>query len=271
MTTDKTGERALALEMVGLKKSFGPVEVLRGISMQAAEGEVISIIGSSGSGKSTLLRCINLLEIPNAGAVSIAGELIRMMPTRYGQTPSDARQVDRLRARCGMVFQSFNLWTHMTVLENVIEAPVHVLKLPRAEAIERADALLRRVGLYDRRSYYPGHLSGGQQQRAAIARALGMSRRLVLRRIILPRAFRLALPAYGNEIIFLLKASALASTITLLDLTGVARTIIARTYMPIELFAMAGAIYLMVTFLITRAIKALEHWLSPHTRPPRPA
>lgn len=180
MTTDRTGGRALALEMVGLKKSFGPVEVLRGISMQAAEGDVISIIGSSGSGKSTLLRCINLLEIPNAGAVSIAGELIRMTPTRHGQTPSDARQVDRLRARCGMVFQSFNLWTHMTVLENVIEAPVHVLKLPRAEAIERADALLRRVGLYNRRNYYPGHLSGGQQQRAAIARALAMEPALLL-------------------------------------------------------------------------------------------
>ena len=172
--------RPLALEVVDLRKSFGPVEVLRVISMQAAEGDVISIIGASGSGKSTLLRCINLLEIPNGGDVSIAGELIRMKRTRHGQAPADARQVDRLRARCGMVFQSFNLWTHMTVLENVIEAPIHVLKLPRAEATERADALLRRVGLYERRNYYPGHLSGGQQQRAAIARALAMEPALLL-------------------------------------------------------------------------------------------
>lgn len=116
-----------------------------------------------------------------------------------------------------------------------------------------------------------GGIQGVPHGEIEAARAVGMSRLLVLRRIILPCAFRLALPAYGNEIIFLLKASALASTITLLDLTGVARTIIARTYMPIELFAMAGAIYLVLTFLITRAIKALEYRLSPHTRPPRPA
>jgi polar amino acid transport system permease protein len=115
-----------------------------------------------------------------------------------------------------------------------------------------------------------GGIQGVPHGEIEAARALGMSRLLVLRRIILPRAFRLALPAYGNEIILLLKASALASTITLLDLTGVARTIIARTYMPIELFAMAGAIYLVMTFFITRAIKALEHWLNPHTRPPKP-
>lgn len=116
-----------------------------------------------------------------------------------------------------------------------------------------------------------GGIRGVPHGEIEAARALGMSRLLVLRRIILPRAFRLALPAYGNEIIILLKASALASTITLLDLTGVARTIIARTYMPIELFAMAGAIYLVITFVITRAIRRLEHLLSPHTRPPKPA
>jgi polar amino acid transport system permease protein len=113
-----------------------------------------------------------------------------------------------------------------------------------------------------------GGIAGVPHGEIEAARALGMSRRLLLQRIILPRAFRLALPAYGNEIILMLKASALASTITLLDLTGVARTIIARTYMPIELFAMAGVIYLFLTFLITRAIHALEYHLSPHLRPP---
>lgn len=144
------------------------------------QGDVVSIIGSSGSGKSTLLRCINLLEVPDSGKVWIAGELIRMKRTRTGQAPADARQVDRVRARCGMVFQSFNLWTHMTVLENVIEASIHVLKVPRAAAINRADALLHRVGLHERRNYYPAHLSGGQQQRAAIARALAMEPALLL-------------------------------------------------------------------------------------------
>ena len=172
--------KPLALDVRGLKKSFGTVEVLRGISLQAAEGDVISIIGASGSGKSTFLRCINLLELPNEGEIWVAGERVKMKRTRYGQVPADQRQVDRIRAECGMVFQSFNLWSHMTVLENLIEAPVHVLKLSKAAAIERADALLRRVGLHDRRNYYPAHLSGGQQQRAAIARALAMEPKLLL-------------------------------------------------------------------------------------------
>lgn len=169
-----------AIRVRDLKKSFGPVEVLRGISMAAKEGDVVSIIGASGSGKSTFLRCLNLLETPDSGEVWIEGELIRMKSTRRGPAPADHRQVDRLRARCGMVFQSFNLWTHMTVLENVIEAPIHVLGVARPAAIERADALLRRVGLHERRNYYPAHLSGGQQQRAAIARALAMEPRLLL-------------------------------------------------------------------------------------------
>ncbi|MBM3484283.1 MAG: ATP-binding cassette domain-containing protein [Alphaproteobacteria bacterium] len=169
-----------AIRVRDLKKSFGPVEVLRGISMGAAQGDVVSLIGASGSGKSTFLRCLNLLETPDSGEVWIEGELIRMRPSRRGPVPADHRQVDRLRARCSMVFQSFNLWTHMTVVENVIEAPVHVLGVARAAAIERADALLRRVGLYERRNYYPAHLSGGQQQRAAIARALAMEPKLLL-------------------------------------------------------------------------------------------
>jgi ABC-type histidine transport system ATPase subunit len=175
------GEAAPALVIEDLHKSFGELEVLKGISMTAYDGNVIAMIGSSGSGKSTLLRCINLLETPDSGRVYVNGELIRMRPTRDGHAvPEDHRQVDRIRSRLGMVFQSFNLWAHMTVLQNVIEAPVHVLKRPRAEAIARAEALLEKVGIADKRNHYPSHLSGGQQQRAAIARALAMEPQVML-------------------------------------------------------------------------------------------
>jgi len=155
--------------------------VLKGISLAANDGDVIAMIGSSGSGKSTLLRCINLLETPDSGEVLVSGELIRMRPTRDGHAmPQDHRQVDRIRSRLGMVFQSFNLWAHMTVLQNVIEAPIHVLKRPRADAIARAEALLEKVGIAEKRNHYPSHLSGGQQQRAAIARALAMEPQVML-------------------------------------------------------------------------------------------
>ena len=164
-----------AVVVEDLHKRFGELEVLKGVSLNAHEGDVISMIGSSGSGKSTFLRCINLLEIPDEGRVWINGEMIRMGHARHGKAvPADQRQVDRIRTRLGMVFQSFNLWTHMTVLQNVIEAPVHVLKVPKAEAVARAQALLEKVGLADKCHAYPGHLSGGQQQRVAIARALAM-------------------------------------------------------------------------------------------------
>ncbi len=164
-----------ALVVEDLHKKFGNIEVLKGISMTARQGDVISILGSSGSGKSTFLRCINLLETPNSGVVSVKGDPIRMTTDRYGAPiPADRRQVERIRSRLAMVFQSFNLWAHMTVLENLIEAPIHVLKVPKAEAVERAEALLQKVGMYERRDYYPSHISGGQQQRAAIARALAM-------------------------------------------------------------------------------------------------
>ncbi|WP_343714173.1 ATP-binding cassette domain-containing protein [Inquilinus sp.] len=164
-----------------MHKRFGKLEVLKGVSLKAQQGDVISIIGSSGSGKSTLLRCINLLEIPNDGRVWVNGELIRMRKLRSGEAePEDSKQVDRIRSELGMVFQSFNLWSHMTVLENVIEAPVHVLKVPRREATERALALLAKVGIADKRDHYPSHLSGGQQQRAAIARALAMQPKVML-------------------------------------------------------------------------------------------
>ena len=170
-----------AVVVEDMHKRFGSLEVLKGVSLVAHEGDVISMIGSSGSGKSTFLRCINLLEIPDEGRVLINGELIRMKRNRHGRTvPAEPRQVDRIRTRLGMVFQSFNLWTHMTVLENVIEAPVHVLKVPKAEATERAHDLLRKVGLYDKRDAWPSHLSGGQQQRVAIARALAMQPKVML-------------------------------------------------------------------------------------------
>ena len=167
------GEVALVVE--DMQKSFGSLEVLKGVSLRANDHDVVSILGSSGSGKSTLLRCINLLENPNAGRVFVKGELIRMREEdRGGLVPEDMRQVERIRAKLAMVFQQFNLWSHMTVLENVIEAPIHVLGTPKAEAIERGRDELERVGMLDRKDYYPAHLSGGQQQRAAIARALAM-------------------------------------------------------------------------------------------------
>jgi ABC-type histidine transport system ATPase subunit len=175
------GEATPALVIEDLHKSFGDLEVLKGISMAAHDGDVIAMIGSSGSGKSTLLRCINLLETPDSGRVYVSGELIRMRPTRGGHAvPEDRRQVDRIRSRLGMVFQSFNLWSHMTVLENVIEAPVHVLGVPKPQAVARAKALLEKVGIADKIHHYPAHLSGGQQQRAAIARALAMEPKVML-------------------------------------------------------------------------------------------
>ncbi|MCA8908789.1 MAG: ABC transporter ATP-binding protein [Rhodospirillaceae bacterium] len=174
-------KRTVALTAEDIHKSFGPLEVLKGISATAHEGDVISLIGSSGSGKSTFLRCINLLETPDRGRVVVTGEEIRMRRLANGNAvPADARQVDRIRARLGMVFQGFNLWSHMTVLENVIEAPVHVLKQPRGEAIEFARELLAKVGIAEKEGHYPSHLSGGQQQRAAIARALAMRPKVML-------------------------------------------------------------------------------------------
>ncbi|MFC0808762.1 ABC transporter ATP-binding protein [Sinorhizobium meliloti] len=168
-------DAAQAIAVTDLHKRFGPLEVLKGVSLSAQQGDVIAIIGGSGSGKSTLLRCINMLELPSAGQISVHGEEIRMKPDGHGGLmPADRKQVQRIRTQLGMVFQSFNLWQHMTILQNVIEAPVHVLGKTKAEAVETAEALLRRVGLYEKRDAYPAFLSGGQQQRAAIARALAI-------------------------------------------------------------------------------------------------
>ncbi|RVH97306.1 ABC transporter ATP-binding protein [Sinorhizobium meliloti] len=168
-------DAAQAIAVTDLHKRFGPLEVLKGVSLSARQGDVIAIIGGSGSGKSTLLRCINMLELPSAGQIRVHGEEIRMKPDGHGGLmPADRKQVQRIRTQLGMVFQSFNLWQHMTILQNVIEAPVHVLGKTKAEAVETAEALLRRVGLYEKRDAYPAFLSGGQQQRAAIARALAI-------------------------------------------------------------------------------------------------
>jgi octopine/nopaline transport system ATP-binding protein len=170
-----------AVAIRDLRKSFGRLEVLRGVTLGARDGEVISILGASGSGKSTMLRCINMLEVPDSGEITIAGEPIALRKGRRGRMePADRAQVDRIRSRVAMVFQSFNLWSHRTVLENVIEAPVHVQKRPRAECVAEAEALLAKVGIADKRDHYPAHLSGGQQQRAAIARALAMRPNVLL-------------------------------------------------------------------------------------------
>ncbi len=176
-----TEDRPEAVAVRNLRKSFGTLTVLNGVSLTAKIGDVVSILGSSGSGKSTLLRCINMLEVPDEGEVVIGGEPIRLERDRRGRMrPADPAQVDRIRTKVAMVFQSFNLWSHMTVLENVIEAPIHVQKRPKAECIAEAEALLAKVGIADKRNHYPAHLSGGQQQRAAIARALAMHPQVML-------------------------------------------------------------------------------------------
>ncbi|AXT25019.1 ATP-binding cassette domain-containing protein (plasmid) [Phaeobacter inhibens] len=169
--------QAEAIRVCDLHKSFGSLEVLKGVSLTAKQGDVVAIIGGSGSGKSTMLRCINFLETPNSGEIVIAGETVAM---RQDGSPADRRQIERIRTRLAMVFQQFNLWTHRTLLENVIEVPVHVLKVPRSEAIHRAHELLARVGLGDKADAFPAFLSGGQQQRAAIARALAVDPNVML-------------------------------------------------------------------------------------------
>ncbi len=170
-----------AVEVHDLHKSYGTLEVLKGVGLVAQPGEVVSMIGSSGSGKSTFLRCINLLEQPKSGRILIDGEEIQMKPGKDGATmPADQKQVERIRARVGMVFQNFNLWPHLSVLDNIIEAPVHVLKESKAQATDHAHELLKKVGLSDKHAHFPGQLSGGQQQRAAIARTLAMRPRVIL-------------------------------------------------------------------------------------------
>ncbi|CAN7615998.1 MULTISPECIES: ATP-binding cassette domain-containing protein [Ensifer] len=166
---------ATALSVKNIHKSFGSVEVLKGVSFEAKSGDVISLIGSSGSGKSTLLRCINYLETPDEGEISVSGEVIRTLKGKDGKlVAADKRQLEHIRTRLGMVFQSFNLWSHKTILENIIEGPMHVLGMTRKDAVGEAEVLMEKVGITPKRDHYPNQLSGGQQQRAAIARALAM-------------------------------------------------------------------------------------------------
>jgi arginine/ornithine transport system ATP-binding protein len=163
------------LRVDGIVKRFGNNEVLKGVSMAANAGDVISIIGSSGSGKSTWLRCMNLLERPHEGSIAVNGESLALRRDRDGTlTAADPKALERFRARLSMVFQHFNLWSHMTVSENVVEAPMQVLGLSKSEALERAEHYLNRVGVWHRQEFYPAHLSGGEAQRVAIARALAM-------------------------------------------------------------------------------------------------
>ncbi|PKH20921.1 histidine/lysine/arginine/ornithine ABC transporter ATP-binding protein [Enterobacterales bacterium CwR94] len=176
-----TEQQPVTLSMHDIHKSFGALEVLKGISLDAHRGDVISILGASGSGKSTFLRCINLLETPDTGTVRVGEEVIAMKRHARGhQLAADPKQVERLRARLGMVFQGFNLWSHRSVLENVTEGQRFVLKRSRAEATEQAEALLDKVGMLNRKDFYPAQLSGGQQQRVAIARALAMDPEVLL-------------------------------------------------------------------------------------------
>ena len=170
------------LNLTELHKRYGEHEVLKGVSLQANAGDVITIIGSSGSGKSTFLRCINFLEKPSEGSIAVSNQQINLVRDGDGQLKvADKEQLRLLRTRLTMVFQHFNLWSHMTVLENVMEAPIQVLGLSKAEARERAQRYLNKVGIDERaQAKYPVNLSGGQQQRVSIARALAMEPEVLL-------------------------------------------------------------------------------------------
>tara|TARA_Y100000768_G_C23978011_1_gene684132 strand:+ start:491 stop:1255 length:765 start_codon:yes stop_codon:yes gene_type:complete len=169
------------LELLQLEKNFGSNKVLKGIDLEAQQGDVISIIGSSGSGKSTLLRCINFLEKPNQGKINVCGEIVNCNEEDL-ENPNKklSLKIISIRKKLGMVFQSFNLWSHMSVLENIIEAPINVLGKDKETSEAEAMELLKQVGIEDKAGEYPAHLSGGQQQRAAIARALAISPEILL-------------------------------------------------------------------------------------------
>ncbi len=170
-----------ALEVEHLHKSYAGIEVLKGVSLTAHKHDVISIIGSSGSGKSTFLRCMNLLEFPDSGILRVQGEELELTADKHGKRSRRCqRQIERVRTHLGMVFQSFNLWPHMSVLENVMMGPCIVLGRPREEVEDKARSLLARVGMLEKCHVYPECLSGGQKQRVAIARALAMDPEVML-------------------------------------------------------------------------------------------
>lgn len=168
------------IEIRDLHKSFGELQVLKGVDLVAPRGSVVSLIGSSGSGKSTVLRCANLLNTSEKGDILFEGEAVRWIGTGANRRPADTAQVLRIRTNLSMVFQQFNLWSHLTVLQNVMEAPVTVLKRDKSEVEETARAYLSKVGIGDKADSFPAQLSGGQLQRAAIARALAMEPRALL-------------------------------------------------------------------------------------------
>jgi octopine/nopaline transport system ATP-binding protein len=181
IVASESGASLPAVRITDLHKKFGSLEVLKGISLNAPNGGVVAIIGGSGSGKSTMLRCINMLETPTSGRIEIHGEeLLLKSDGKGGMVAKDAKQLRRIRSRLAMVFQSFNLWQHLTVMGNIIEVPVQVLGMSKDEAIAKAEKLLARVGLAEKRDVYPAFLSGGQQQRAAIARALAVDPQVML-------------------------------------------------------------------------------------------
>jgi polar amino acid transport system ATP-binding protein len=170
----------LVVRSVDVHKQFGSLEVLKGVSLDVAKGETVCIIGPSGSGKTTYIRCINHLERIDGGRIEVNGRLIGYREKNGALIEDSERSIARQRTQIGMVFQRFNLFPHKTALENVVEAPIHVLRMPRSQAETHAKALLARVGLFEKRNVYPGKLSGGQQQRVAIARALAMKPALML-------------------------------------------------------------------------------------------
>lgn len=173
-------DRPIALDLQDIHKNYGSLKVLKGVSLTAYDGDVISILGSSGSGKSTLLRCINLLEKPSAGKIFMGDEELQLTHKKGELVAKNPKQLEKLRSKIGFVFQSFNLWPHKTILENITEAPIHVLGMNKADAITEGKRLLSKVGLLDKKDAYPDNLSGGQRQRVAIARSLAMKPRVLL-------------------------------------------------------------------------------------------
>lgn len=173
-------DRPIALNLKDIHKNYGSLEVLKGVSLTAHDGDVISILGSSGSGKSTLLRCINLLEKPSSGEIFIGQEKLELIEKKGELVAKNPKQLEKLRSKIGFVFQNFNLWPHKTILQNIIEGPTQVLGINKDEAIADAQRLLDKVGLLLKKDAYPDNLSGGQKQRVAIARTLAMKPQVLL-------------------------------------------------------------------------------------------